>query len=128
MKWRFWKKDPVGGCDQPAITTHPGPIPRWVCLYLVERLELGADWVRSLDWVTRPVAGHPGLHEFRVFSPSQMTILGVEIVDYATLDEHENVILFCGTFDMETGKVNLMSEIKRRLSDTQAPARDCKST
>ncbi len=82
----------------------------------MNELELGSDWVRSLGCVARPVAGKKHLSTFRAFSPSQASLLGIEVVDYATLDGYAHLILFSGTLNTQTGRVNLKPEIDRQVA------------
>ncbi|WP_372682677.1 hypothetical protein [Desulfosarcina sp.] len=114
MKWAFWKKDPEP--EKPINWSTPGPLPRTLFTHLVDELKIGSDWVRSLGCVARPVAGHNHLFAFRAFSPSQTNLLGIEVIDYATLDGYAHLILFSGTLNTQTGKVNLKPEIQRRVA------------
>jgi hypothetical protein len=116
MEWKFWKKVPVRESDRPVIWPPPGPLPRPLFTHLVEELKLGSDWVQSLGCVARPVAGQNHLFAFRTFSLSQTSLIGIEVIDYATLDGYTHLILFSGTLNMQTGKVNLKPEINRRVS------------
>ena len=114
MKWNFWKKDPDPG--KPLACLPPGPLPRPLFSHLVEELKLGSDWVQSLGCVARPVSGQNHLFAFRAFSPSQTSLLGIEVIDYATLDGCTHLILFSGTLNTQTGRVNLKPEINRRVA------------
>ncbi len=114
MKWKFWKKDPDP--DKLLTSLPTGPLPRPLFTHLVEELKLGSEWVQSLVCATRPVVDHDHLLAFRAFSPSQASLLGIEVTDYATLDGNTHLILFSGTLNTQTGSVNLMPEGKRRVA------------
>ncbi|MEE4113532.1 MAG: hypothetical protein V2I40_12005 [Desulfobacteraceae bacterium] len=114
MKWTFWKKAPAP--NKPSTWLTPGPLPQLLFTHLVDEMNLGSDWVKSLGCVARPVAGQKYLFTFRTFSPSQTSLMGIEVIDYATLDGYAHLILFSGTLNTQTGKVNLKPEIQRRVA------------
>ena len=114
MKWKFWqrKRSPDQTLDGGAPP--PGPLHPLVVRHLVDELELGAEWVRTLYGVTRIVAGEENVHAFRAFSPSETTNRGITVCNYASLDGYRQVILFSGIFNAVTGTVNMVPEIKWR--------------
>ncbi len=127
MRWKFWQKDQTPDSDMPVILPPPGSLPRPVFRHLVDELELGPDWVRSLGCVICPIAGEKDLQAFRAFSPAQMATQGIEVGDFSTLDEYRQLILFSGTYNSATGTVTLLPEIKRQAAWDRRP-RSAKST
>ncbi|WP_419657352.1 uncharacterized protein Dvar_64890 [Desulfosarcina variabilis str. Montpellier] len=108
MKWKFWEKD--RGVDVLPAGSPPGPLPPPLSAHLVEKLKLGCDWVRSLECVSRAVQGQRHLVAFRIYSPSRARRLGVVVSDYDTLDGFAHLILFSGTIDNQSGRIELIPE------------------
>jgi hypothetical protein len=84
--------------------------------HLIQELELSAQWVRTLASVTRPKTGEHNIYEFRVFSPTQMAMRGITVGDYGSLDGYEQLILFSGALNLETGAVSLIPGTQGRAS------------
>jgi hypothetical protein len=116
MWWRFWKKTRTREQRFHRIPSSPGPLPKKLRQHLIQELELNAQWVRTLASVTRPMAGERDIYEFRVFSPNQMTMRGITVRDYGSLEGCGHLILFSGTLNLETGSVSLIPGVQARGS------------
>ena len=106
MKWQFWKKE--ARFDALLTGSPPGPLPSSLSVHLVDELKLGCDWVRSLNCVSCAVPGQPHLVAFRIYSPFQTSRMGVDVVDHASLDGYPHLILFSGTINTKSGRIDLM--------------------
>jgi len=84
----------------------PKEIPHWAYRYLVVSLKADPDrvsllkCVEQLDYLEeRPV------HLIRIFAPDAAR--GVEIRNFASLDQHPELILYEGHGDMEGGEIEI---------------------
>ena len=94
MRW-FWK----GGGD-------PREIDEWAYRHLVLTLKCDPDRVSSLKCVDQAdyIDGRP-LHLIRIFDPQAAREF--EIRDFSSLDEHPELILYEGQWDMESGEMSI---------------------
>ena len=67
---------------------------------LVTGFKVDPDRVWKLKSVTKPLVAEKKLHLFRVFSPSQVAKHGLKVVNYDSLNDHPELVLY-------SGKVNL---------------------
>jgi hypothetical protein len=98
----FWnrKKTEEGGIKLPG----PKELPQSVVTYLVHEEKKNADWVWTLKGVVRPSKRKKAFY-IRVFSEAQAAQAGVKIKDWASLDDHSDLILWEGYFEKETNIV-----------------------
>jgi hypothetical protein len=116
MNWKFWQKEKQQG--HPSGTgeiklTKPRELPDRVGMYLVTKLSLDPDWVWNLKCVLRPLADHKNVFDIRIFNPETGAAKGVTVANFNSLDTHPELILFSGSFDKKTGKVQLEENLKQ---------------
>jgi hypothetical protein len=113
MNWKFWRKNQSApdGSNAPKIKM-PGPkeLPEAIGIYLVTHEKSDPDWTWSLKCVLRRHPDKKSSYDFRVFNPIQREIEAICIKNYTSLDNHPELILFQGSFDKGTYKVELKKE------------------
>lgn len=113
MDWKFWKQKQSAqdGSDVPKSKL-PGPreLPQPIGQYLVTQEKKDPDWTWSLKCVLRPHPEKKSRFDCRVFDPSKAGMYGIRIVNYTSLDDHPELILFQGWFDKETNQVKPQME------------------
>lgn len=110
MDWKFWKKNqpsPDGSNAPKSKLPGPKELPQPIGQYLVTFEKSDPDWAWSLKCVLRPHPDKKSRFDCRVFDPSKAGMYGIRIVNYTSLDDNPELILFQGWFDKETGKVKL---------------------
>lgn len=95
----FWKRKETkeGGVKLPG----PKDIPELVGRHMVVEEKKDPDWVWALKGVVRP-AGKKKAFYCRVFNEAQAAQARVKVKDWASLDDHPDLILWEGYFDKET--------------------------
>jgi hypothetical protein len=93
----------------------PGPksMPDLVAKYLIEKLGRSSDWVQRLMVVIRPNPKGEKAFDVRVYAPYEATEKRINVKNYATLDEHPELILFEGWFDKEAKQAELVEKGER---------------
>ncbi len=114
MNWQFWKKD---SADGGASKNNGQKVikPRELDLvgrYLVQKLKQDPDWVWSLKEVVLPRDGMKGTFDFRVFDPATAKQKNVTVSDYSSLDACPELILYEGSYDKNTKKVECHEKMK----------------
>ncbi len=103
MSWKFWKKEPgSAGPSEAKQEKLPPPrdIPEDVARHLVVKLNKNPDWVWRLKAVVRQRPEGKGSYDVRVFERAD-----VAVNNYASLDEHPELILYEGWFDKDSHRV-----------------------
>jgi len=97
----------------------PGPkvIPGLVQKHLVAERKMDPDLVQLLKAVVRRSSKAEKAFDIRVFDESEALAKKVTVKDYASLDEHPDLIIYEGWFDEVLKKVEL-EEKKKVSSDT----------
>jgi hypothetical protein len=114
MEWKFWRRDQTAqtsGRAQKLKLHGPKELPQTIGQYLVTREKMDPDLVWSLKCVLRPHADHKSISDCRIFSPSQVDMQDIRIIDYTSLDDHADLILFHGWFDSQTNQVKLQKGV-----------------
>ncbi|MFB3886078.1 MAG: hypothetical protein ACE144_12685 [Thermodesulfobacteriota bacterium] len=98
----FWKRKETKGGEEKL----PGPkgIPELAGRYMVVEEKKDPNWVWQLRGVVRP-AGKKKAFYCRVFSAPQVAEAGVNVENWASLDDHPDLVLWEGYFDKETNTV-----------------------
>jgi len=93
----------------------PGPksMPDLVAKYLIEKLGRSSDWVWRLMVVIRPNPKGEKAFDVRVFAPYEATEKRINVKNYATLDEHPELVLFEGWFDKAAKQAELVEKGER---------------
>lgn len=85
----------------------PGPVPGLVKEHLVSREKKDAEWVDLLRAVVRRSPQGEMAFDFRVFDQSDAGARKIEVRDYASLDEHPALVMYEGSFDEGSKRVEL---------------------
>jgi hypothetical protein len=101
MNWKFWKQD--NPANTPADRLHvklPGPkeLPQQIGRYLVVEEKLDPDYVWNLRYVARPRTERKHYFDFRLFSSKAAQTAQVRVINYDSLDNHPELVLFKGRF------------------------------
>ncbi len=109
----FWKRKETKEGEQKL----PGPkrIPDVAGKYLVVDEKKDPDWVWTLNAVILPTQKKKAFY-CRVFDGGQAIRAGVKVKDWTSLDDHPDLILWEGYFDMETDTARREKFVKRSNS------------
>ena len=110
MNWKFWQKEK--NSENPSGTREvklakPKGLPDQVGMYLVTQLKLDPDWVWSLKCAMRSKANEKNVFEIRIFDPVTAVREGVAVSNFNALDQCPNMILFSGSYNKNTGRVQI---------------------
>ena len=109
MNWKFWKIDnKKARRPNQRVSNLPKPkdLPDRVRNHLVTQLKLDANWVWTLRWVVRPTTEKHNL-EIRIFDPAEAFLDDVIVMDFNSLDDFPELILFEGWFKTNTGLIDI---------------------
>jgi hypothetical protein len=95
----------------------PEAIPELVQKYLVGERKMDPDLVKLLKAAMRKDTSQQGRLNIRVFDESEALAKKVQVKNYISLDEHQDLIAYEGWVDLESKQVEL-EEKKRISSDT----------
>ena len=118
MAWKFWRKNETAAAPNGAKTQKlekPKDLPSEVGRHLVVDEGLDPDWVWSLKCVRKPRESSKSVFDIRIFSSETAARQGAKIRDYASLDNHADLILFAGWYDKSTTSVQLEKLIKKAV-------------
>jgi hypothetical protein len=103
----FWKKK--AATSQPKVEKLKGPkdIPDIVGGHLVTDFNQNPDLVWKLKAVKRRRQESKDAFDVRVFDDVEAAASKVKVKDYTTLDEHPELILYEGWFDLESRQLQL---------------------
>ena len=104
MNWKFWKKPESGEVKK---LPKPKDIPPSVGRQLVVQFKQDPDWVWSLKSVERHQEGSKKKYDVRVFDETETRSKGVRVLNYETLDQYPQLVLFEGWFDKESYDAHL---------------------
>jgi hypothetical protein len=98
MNWMPWKGD-----GQKKL---PGPkdIPQLVGSYLVTEAKMSPDLVWKLKAVMMPRSNEKGAFDVRVYESSMVQRKDVKVIDYNSLDDHPDLVIFDGWYNTNTFK------------------------
>ena len=105
MNWKFWQKKetvsvPTGGKSQRP--DRPRDLPQEVGRHLVVEQNLDPDWIWSLKCVRKPRENSKSTYDIRIFSPETLAQHGLKVREYASLDNHMDLIIYSGWYDKKT--------------------------
>lgn len=102
MFWKFWERKET----KEGEVRLPGPkdLPQAVGSHLVVNEKRNPDWVWKLKAVVRPTEKKKVVH-CRVFDSADAAQADVKVRDWASLDEHLDLIIWEGYFDKEQNSV-----------------------
>ncbi len=106
MNFKFWKHsqpqtEPKDRPGRPKELSDP------VGIYLVTKLNEDPDWVWSLRCVGRSREANRQVRDIRIYDPLDARNRHLEVKNYASLDDHPEMILYSGAIDAGTGVVQL---------------------
>ena len=118
MDWKFWRKNetaaaPNGGKIQRP--EKPRDLPQEVGRHMVVEKGMDPDWVWNLKCVRRPRENSKNAFDIRIFSSETAAQHGVKIRDYASLDNHMDLIIYAGWYDRKTLSVQLEELLKEAV-------------
>jgi hypothetical protein len=102
MQWKFWRRvKSEKGSPDATWTKLPGPrdLPQQVGGYLVIQEKLDPDWVWALKCVVRRYPERRAQYDFRVFDPFKAKQAGIKVIDFKSLDDHPELILYQGKYN-----------------------------
>ena len=115
MFWCFWKKEPsTVGTPRPNLERlrKPQNLPQAVGRDLIVHLAKDPSWVWTLKSVVHKSRKGKHRYDVRVFDQAQAAAKGVNVMDYTSLDDHPELILFRGWYDRKSWKAHI-EEIER---------------
>lgn len=105
MHWKFWQRQAINGASPTtaagAKLPKPKELPQQLGMYLIVNNKLEPDYVWSLRCVVRPRPERKRYFDFRIFNPLQASGSKFQVVDYTSLDDHPELILFKGRYDKD---------------------------
>ena len=117
MKFAFWKRTEKAQAEKKAGLPRPKELSDRVGIYLVTQLKEDPDWIWTLRSVSRPRENNRDLHDIRIYDPHQARANQIKVENFTTLDQHQDLILFTGFVNRDTGTVELA-----KTKTTQAAA------
>jgi hypothetical protein len=113
MFWGFWKKGSVPTKPLNAQRLgKPQVLPQAVGRELIVQLGKNPDWVWALKSVVRKSPRGKHRYNVRVFDQALAAGKGISVVDYTTLDDHPELILFEGWYDRRSWKARIEERVK----------------
>jgi hypothetical protein len=113
MFWGFWKK---GSAPAKALSAQrlrkPQVLPQAVGRELIVQLGKNPDWVWGLKSVVHKSPRGKHRYNIRVFDQAQAAGMGIGVVDYTSLDDHPELILFEGWYDRRSWKARIREMAK----------------
>ena len=110
MRWNFWKKTNSQGGGSGTVTpklAKPKDLPEAVGRKMVVNMKMDPDVVWSLKFVSRPMGDRRGTSEFRIFDPEMSHLIGLDVKNWTSLNDHPDLIIFSGHYDKSTKHVEI---------------------
>ena len=123
MFWHFWKSKAATGELSKAKVERlrkPQNLPQAVGRDLIVDLGKDPDWVWNLKSVVRKTRRGKHRYNVRVFDHAQAAAKGVDVIDYISLDEHPELILFEGWYDRRSWKAQIEEKEKPKTMSKAA--------
>lgn len=109
MFGKLFKKDAPPAEGGQAKVEKPKEISPAVGRELVVAYKEDPDWVWKLKQVQRPSERGQGIKDFRVYDPIMAAGRGVAVRDYASLDQHPELVLYHGWLNPKNNEVQAQS-------------------
>lgn len=110
FKWKFWQATPkssgINGVGTDKLQK-PQELPDRVGRHLVVKMGLEPDLVWSLRCIYRKKADEPGVFQIRIFESQYLTEMGMRHLNYDSLNNHPDLILYQGTYRKDNDQVFL---------------------
>lgn len=110
MFLNFWKTKPGAGYSSKAKVERLRKsqiLPQAVGRDLIVHLGKDPHWVWNLRSVVRKTRRGKYRYNVRVFDQAQAAAIGVDVMDYTSLDEHPELILFVLWYDRRSWKAHI---------------------
>jgi hypothetical protein len=102
MNWKIWRKSAHEDIQKTGgATTIPEPVAR----YMVVDLQEEAEWVWYLKAVLSPRPESKHVYDFRVFEAAKAMAKNVQVQNFASLDNHPELIVLQGSYHRKSGDV-----------------------
>ena len=104
MHWKFWQRQATNGqSPTPGGEKLPKPkeLPQQIGMFLVVNDKLDPDYVWTLKCVVRPRPERKRYFDFRIFDPAQAANAKLHVVNYTSLDNYPELVLFKGRYDKD---------------------------
>jgi len=107
LRWPFNKNTDR---EKPSLIRQnsqklPGPekLPLEVARFLIVILGHNPAWVRGLKYVERPRAGIQSMYDVRVFDELATAAKRVHVINFNSLDDYPDLIIFEGWLNKDNG-------------------------
>jgi hypothetical protein len=104
MKWKFWAKEEDGSAPK---LPKPREMPQQIGQHLVTRLNQNPDHIWNYKALLMPREGSKTAFAVRIYNPVAAYDRGIRVVNYTSLDEAPDLILFQGWYDQGSGKMEI---------------------
>jgi hypothetical protein len=118
MDWKFWRKnktDTLNISNKTKRLGKPRDLPQDVGRHLVVVNGLDPDWVWGLSCVEKPRENAKNTFDFRIFNSISAAQNSVKIIDYHSLDNHMDLVLFAGCYAKDKRSVELEPLVKKAV-------------
>ncbi len=117
MNWKFWQKngESINGGErphQPEKLPKPKELHQQVGIFLITRLKEDPDWIWGLKMVSCPMPEKKHVARIRIYNPHDAAATGVAVINYHSLDDHAELIIFEGLFNKSAGAVDVARPMK----------------
>jgi len=102
------KKSEVNEVKLPGPKELPSPVGK----YLVTNLKIDETWISFLRSVIKNRTNGSKVVDIRIYDPSDAMARKISMRDYTSLDGHPEAVLYEGSFDEATHKVELVEKKK----------------
>ena len=108
LNFKFWSRGKSAD-KPPAAKKASGPkeLPQQVGQHLIVKRKEDPDYVWSLRCVMQLREDDPDLFDIRLFNPEQADDLGIRVANYASLEDHPEMVIWQGWYGKRTQEVGL---------------------
>jgi len=106
MNFKFWKHNQTQAASKDR-SARPKELSDPVGIYLITKLNEDPDWVWSLRSVERSREPNRQVRDIRIYDPRDAWNIHLEVKNYASLDNHPELVLYSGVIDKSTDVVQL---------------------
>lgn len=92
----------------------PGPkrVPKMIEKFMVDEYKIDPEIVEILKMLVKYRPQQKNIFDCRIFDPEEAEALGVKVIDYNSLSDHTDMILYDGWMDEDAKKVELSEQRK----------------
>lgn len=110
MNWKLWLMSKIALTSDPTSSRRqdrPRDLPQDIGRQLVVGKNLDPDWVWSLKYVRKRQEGSKGIFDIRIYDPLDAVKQHLKIGNYASLDDHMDLVLISGSYDKSNANATL---------------------